>query len=153
LVEALFKSGTPLKELNLSHNNIGDKGAVALSDVLGTHYHLKILNISWNKIKTIGGIAIAEALKLNSKIVFFDGSFNSFGFKKNGDFGTRMAEACNNKVLKHVDLSYNSLDARECELFAEIIHDNHSLWGLHMTGNDCVVDSMNFVKAGLKTMK
>jgi len=64
-----------------------------------------------------------------------------------------MAEACNNGILRHVDLSYNCLDAKECEIFAEAIHDNHTLWGLHMMGNECVVDSMNFVKPGLKTIK
>lgn len=49
-----------------------------------------------------------------------------------------MGEACNNKVLRHVDLSYNSMDTKECEIFGATIHENHTLWGLHMIGNSCV---------------
>ena len=73
-----------MKELNLSRNNISDKGAVAMADLFSTHYHLKSVKISWNKIKTKGGIAIAEALKENQRICFFDGSFNLFGAKRDG---------------------------------------------------------------------
>lgn len=61
-----------------------------------------------------------------------------------------MGEACNNGVLKHVDLSYNSMDKSECEVFGLTIHSNHSLWGLHLMGNDCIIDSMGFVRAGVK---
>lgn len=62
-----------------------------------------------------------------------------------------MAEACNNKNLKHVDISYNSMNEKECEIFGEIIHDNHTLWGLHMLGNECLLDSMGFIKVGIKS--
>lgn len=65
LVEALIKSMSPLVKLNLSHNHISDRGAVALADILSTHYFLKIVKIAWNKIQSKGGIAIAEALKDN----------------------------------------------------------------------------------------
>jgi hypothetical protein len=65
LVESLIRSNAPLKDINLSHNLITDKGAVAFADFIGPHYHLRTVKISWNKIKTKGGIAIAEALKDN----------------------------------------------------------------------------------------
>lgn len=55
----------PLRDLNLSRNNIGDKGACSIAEFVGVHYHLKTLKISWNKIKSKGGIAIAEAFKDN----------------------------------------------------------------------------------------
>ena len=84
MVEALIRSNAPIRDLNLSHNNISDRGAIALSEILVTHYHLRCVKISWNKIKGRGGIAIADALKENQKIQFFDGSFNLFGFKRDG---------------------------------------------------------------------
>jgi hypothetical protein len=71
--------------------------------------------------------------------------------KRNGEFGTKMGEAVNKGILRHLDISYNSMDILECEKFAEAIHDNHTLWGLHMMGNDCIVDSMGFVRPGIKT--
>jgi Ran GTPase-activating protein (RanGAP) involved in mRNA processing and transport len=55
----------PLRDLNISRNNIGDRGGCSIAEFVGVHYHLKTLKISWNKIKSKGGIAIAEALKDN----------------------------------------------------------------------------------------
>lgn len=132
---------------------IGDSGAIAVAEIINILYHLKTVKIGWNKIKTKGGIALADAIKESQKILFFEASFNAFGFRRDGEFGKRMGEACNNKVLRHLDISYNSMDQRECEVFAETIHDNHSLWGLHMMGNECLVDSMGFVKPGHKNTK
>jgi hypothetical protein len=37
LADAIIKANPPLKELNLGHNMIGDKGAIALADIL--HFH------------------------------------------------------------------------------------------------------------------
>lgn len=76
MAESLIKAMPPLRSLNLSKNNIGDRGACALADFLATHYHLKTVRISWNQIKSKGGIAIADALRDNQRIGFFDGSFN-----------------------------------------------------------------------------
>jgi hypothetical protein len=122
-----------------------------LADFINPNYNLTVLKISWNKIKTRGGVAIADALKDNKKIKVFDGSFNMFGQKRNGVFGAKMAEACNNGCLTHVDLSYNSMDANECQIFGEAIKENHTVWGLHMMGNDCVVDSYGFIRPKVKT--
>ena len=61
-----------------------------------------------------------------------------------------MAEAINNGYLRHVDISYNSLNAEECEILAKDIKENHSLWGLHMIGNDCMVDSFGYIQSGAK---
>lgn len=80
----------------------------------------------------------------------FDGAFNLFGVKRNGEFGIKMGEACNKGILRHVDLSYNSMDKNECEKFGETIKDNHTLWGLHMMGNECVLDSLGFVRTSFK---
>jgi hypothetical protein len=111
---------------------------------------LKTFRIGWNKIKGKGGIAIADALKDNQRIVLFDGSFNLFGQRRSGEFGLKMGEAINKGLLRHVDISYNSMDKAECQKLGEIIHDNHTLWGLHMMGNECVLDSMGFIRTGYK---
>lgn len=64
-----------------------------------------------------------------------------------------MAEAVNKGLLKHLDISYNSMDKEECKKFGELIHDNHSLWGLHIMGNECLMDSMGFVRTEYKNTK
>jgi Ran GTPase-activating protein (RanGAP) involved in mRNA processing and transport len=140
----------PLRDLNLSRNNISDRGAISIAEFVGVHYHLKTLKVSWNKIKSKGAIAIAEALKDNQRIVLFDGSFNLFGVKRNGEFGLKMGEAINKGILRHLDISYNSLDKNECQKLADTIVDNHSLWGLHIMGNDCVLDSLGFIRTNFK---
>ena len=61
-----------------------------------------------------------------------------------------MGEACNNGILRHVDISYNSMNELDCEKFGETIKENHTLWGLHMMGNDCIVDSMGYVRTKIK---
>lgn len=61
-----------------------------------------------------------------------------------------MGEAVNKGILRHLDLSYNSMDKNECEIFGKLIENNHTLWGLHMMGNECVVDSLGFIRAGVK---
>jgi hypothetical protein len=63
-----------------------------------------------------------------------------------------MAEAINKGILRHVDLSYNSMDKNECIKFGELIHDNHTLWGLHMMGNECLIDSMGFVRSNITNL-
>ena len=76
LTEAMTRTSLPLKTLNLSRNQVGDRGAVALAEFLGGHYHLREVRVGWNRIGWRGGIALADGLKENLKIVFFDGSFN-----------------------------------------------------------------------------
>lgn len=76
LLESLIRSIPPLRDLNLSKNLIGDRGAQSIAEFIALHYHIKTLKISWNKIKSKGGVQIAEALKENQRIVVFDGSFN-----------------------------------------------------------------------------
>jgi hypothetical protein len=65
VIDSLLKALPPLRDLNLSKNNIMDRGALALAEFIGVHYHLKTFKIGWNKIKGKGGIAIAEAFKEN----------------------------------------------------------------------------------------
>ena len=68
-----------MTKLNLSRNQLTDKGAASLAEFLTIHYYLKVVKVNWNKIGTKGGIALAEALKENGRILVFDGSFNQFG--------------------------------------------------------------------------
>ena len=75
-----------------------------------------------------------------------------FGNKRNGEFGQRMGDAVNKGYLRHLDISYNSMDKEECEIFGKAIMENHTLWGLHMLGNECILDSMNYVRPGYKNV-
>ena len=50
-----------------------------------------------------------------------------------------------NQFLQHVDLSNNYLTRTECDVIGEGLKDNHLIYGLHMQGNDCIVDSKGYL--------
>ena len=51
-----------------------------------------------------------------------------------------------NTVLTHIDLSYNNFRQDACRLLGSWLRSNHSLFGLHLTGNACFVDARGFVR-------
>lgn len=55
-----------LTYINLSHNNIKDKGAVALADALIYNKCLNELNLEYNRVGNTGAIALANVLKYNT---------------------------------------------------------------------------------------
>ena len=51
--------------------------------------------------------------------------------------------------LYHLDLSYNSLSASDCEVFGEALKSNRSLFGLHLAGNGAYLDDIGMVRSQL----
>jgi len=49
------------------------------------------------------------------------------------------------QVLFHLDLSYNSIGAPDCGILGDGLKRNHTLFGLHLTGNEATVDELGFV--------
>lgn len=45
----------------------------------------------------------------------------------------------------HVDFSNNGFSAKEIEIIAEGLKENHTLLGIHMLGNEATTDAMGFV--------
>jgi len=52
----------------------------------------------------------------------------------------------NEGYLKHLDLSFCNMKESECKIFGELLKDNHTLWGLHFTGNWGYIDERGFIK-------
>ena len=50
-----------------------------------------------------------------------------------------------NKSLIHLDMSHNNMPFIDCEIIADGLKDNHSIYGLHWTGNQGYVDNQGFV--------
>ena len=55
-------------KLDISHNNVSDDGAVAISKWLKTNNTLTKLDISWNKITDNGAVSIAKANRTLQKL-------------------------------------------------------------------------------------
>ena len=148
--DALFRANPPLSELDLSHNTIADIGAKAVAEYIPRAYKLSILKMQWNKIRADGGAAICEAVRDSRTMRNLDLSWNGIGAKRNGQIGEKLAEAANNPEMRHFDISYNSLCTADCLAFGEMLKENHSLYGLHVQGNECYLDAKGFVQVDLR---
>lgn len=72
------------------------------------------------------------------------------GNKKLEELVRALAKIVNAESIKHLDISYNSFKEQECKLFGELIRDNNTLYGLHMHGNQCMVDTYGVVRTDKK---
>ena len=61
----LQNNDASLVELDLFNNNIGENGAIAISESLKFNTHLQHLNIVYNNIGENGPIVIKDALQYN----------------------------------------------------------------------------------------
>ena len=90
-------------------------------------------------------MALIDAIASNSSLQTLDLSWNAVGSK--ADMTSRPVAAAlsdaltKNDTLLHLDLSQNQLDAQDCAIIGVGLRENHSLLGLHMTGNQGSVDS------------
>jgi len=68
LSELLKANAIPLKTLNLGGCNIGDEGAIMISESLKTNTTLTTLDLGVNNIGDEGAIMISESLKINTTL-------------------------------------------------------------------------------------
>ena len=57
-----------------------------------------------------------------------------------------------NNPLVHLDISNNNLSYEDCNLLSKELKLNHSLLGIHIEGNDMIIDSLGFITP-IKTEK
>ena len=112
---------------------------------------LQILMLQWNKIQKDGAVTLFNCLAINQSVKNLDLSWNMLGTKdakKNEEVATALANFLNTGTLKHLDISYNSIKEKDCETFGQLIRENQTLFGLHMHGNECMVDTYGVVRTG-----
>eukprot|EP00760_Papus_ankaliazontas_P040124 PhM_4_TR9944/c0_g1_i1/m.51531 len=79
-------------ELNLENNNVGDMGAVHISDVLKESKQLTKVNLSNNGVCDRGAIAIAEALRVNTSLTYLNLENNCIADEGGCEFVLTMKE-------------------------------------------------------------
>jgi hypothetical protein len=50
-----------------------------------------------------------------------------------------------NKSLVHLDISHNNFQAEEIKVMGEGLNKNHTILGIHSSGNECTTDGLGFV--------
>ena len=106
-----------------------------------------MLLFHWNKITGKGGLNIANSLFTNRSLLVLDGSFNSMGLSIQNQSALEFKKLfIENKSLIHLDLSHNSFNEIGIQLLYEGLLENHSILGIHLIGNNAIVDSNGFVK-------
>ncbi|CAI2369640.1 unnamed protein product [Moneuplotes crassus] len=137
-----------IKYLNLSKNNISDRGAAALGDLIYNNCSITALFISWNEFRGEGAKYIAEGLQENTHIKVFDMSFNSIGsmhFQKYSCIKDFVKTFKFNTSLVHIDFSYLGLIKEDLEGLNLGLKYNHTILGIHIIGNEGGVDSLGYL--------
>lgn len=72
---------------------------------------------------------------------------------KQGAVAKALMDGLGKRTLRHLDISFNSLNNQECHEIQLNIKKDHYLIGLHMIGNDCYLDPFGFVHASTQNHK
>ena len=109
-----LENNTSIKQLVLSKNQISGKYIENFAFVLKYNLYIDKLDLHWNSISGANAVKLISGLKENLGIKELDLSFNSLG--KNGDMSVAKTLAeffIENKVVLHLDLSYNKMTAQQ----------------------------------------
>ncbi|XP_048853367.1 NACHT, LRR and PYD domains-containing protein 12-like isoform X2 [Brienomyrus brachyistius] len=126
LTSALRSNSSPLRELDLSDNNLKDSGVKLLSAALGDlHCKLEILRLSGCRVTEEGCSSLASALKLNpSHLRELDLSYNH-----PGDSGVKLLSAVLEDPsckLEKLQVGWCELTEKCCEALASALRSNSS---------------------------
>ena len=145
LCKALKKSHCIL-EVNLAKNSL--EGNKSLAKFIQRTKSLEKLDLHWNNIRGDFAIAICKALGKNKSIRVLDLSWNALSSPVEKTCSKQFATSLSmNKTLIHLDISHNSLSCKDIEIIGEGLLENHTLLGLHISGNFGGVDDLGFLSS------
>ncbi|KAK5852792.1 hypothetical protein PBY51_006632 [Eleginops maclovinus] len=125
-----------LRELDFSHNLIGDKGARAIGKLL-TMSNLETLNLCDNNIGGPGAKAIAHALSVNSTLLSLNLRLN----RLRDEGGQAMGKALlSNNTLLHLHLGGNELTRPTAIVLSKVLDQRSTLKSLNLSCNNLGVD-------------
>ncbi|RQM27113.1 hypothetical protein B5M09_006101 [Aphanomyces astaci] len=131
-LSAMITGSKTLVHINLEHNQLNNRAVTLLSlaSMLAENAKVEELYLSWNKIRGVGAQRLVEALGYHTSLRVLDLSWNSLNSCPNNSVAAALATSLtNNKVLVHLDISNNALDAIACGILAAALVANHTIVG------------------------
>ncbi|XP_049914776.1 dynein regulatory complex subunit 5 [Epinephelus moara] len=125
-----------LRELDFSHNVIGDKGARAIGKLL-TRSKLEVLNMCDNNITGPGAKAIAHTLSNNSTLLSLNLRLNCLKDEGGQAIGKALL---NNNTLLHLHLGANEVTGLTAMALSEVLVQSNTLKSINLSCNNLGVD-------------
>ena len=114
---------TRIEALGLQDCKIGNRGAIALAEVLKSNKTLHYLMLDKNNIGLEGGIALAEALKMNSTLQLL--SLNGNESPDNTKLAAALAYGIKqNSTLEYLYLAGNNIDGEVINILKQALNAN-----------------------------
>ncbi|XP_026174454.1 dynein regulatory complex subunit 5 isoform X2 [Mastacembelus armatus] len=121
-----------LRELDFSHNLIGDRGARAIGKLLSMS-KLEILNLCDNDIRDPGAKALAHALSKNSTLLSLNLRLN----RVRDEGGQAIGKALmNNNTLLHLHLGANEVTGLTAIALSKVLVQNNTLKCINLSCNN-----------------
>ncbi|XP_077138053.1 dynein regulatory complex subunit 5 isoform X1 [Ranitomeya variabilis] len=138
-----------LVHLNLSHNQISDRGARAIGKLLNQS-QLQTLNLCNNDIRPHGAQAIAHALTKNSILQILDLRLNHIG----DEGGQALCNALlQNNSLHTLHIGSNELSEPTATVLAQVLSQNSALKSVNISCNHIGLDGGKQLLEGLSENK
>uniref|UniRef100_UPI003AAC4306 dynein regulatory complex subunit 5 n=1 Tax=Centroberyx gerrardi TaxID=166262 RepID=UPI003AAC4306 len=134
-----------LRELDLSHNLIGDRGARAIGKLLNRS-QLETLNIYDNNIRGPGAQAIAHALSKNSTLLSLNLRLNRLGDEGGQAVGQALL---NNSTLLHLHLGANEMSEPAAIALSKVLVQNNTLKSINLSCNRLGMDGGKALEEGM----
>uniref|UniRef100_A0A8C9P0N1 T-complex-associated-testis-expressed 1 n=1 Tax=Spermophilus dauricus TaxID=99837 RepID=A0A8C9P0N1_SPEDA len=138
-----------LRELDLSHNLIGDRGARAAAKLL-SHSRLHVLNLANNQVRGPGAQSLAHALAHNTNLISLNLRLNYL----EDEGGQALAHALQtNKCLTTLNLGGNELSEPTATLLAQVLAINTTLTSINLSCNHIGLDGGKQLLEGMSDNK
>jgi len=151
-VATLLRFTDSIRELQLSHNNLGTKSMKTLSSILcNENATLEVIGLAYNKLKDRGAGFVSQILNpniSNSPLTELDLSNNGISYAGAEQLANALLQG--NSNLKKLDLGYNTIGPIGASSIGQMLRFTHSLEKLVLTGNEVGDDGVQALSEGLK---
>ncbi|CAL8314354.1 unnamed protein product [Lota lota] len=134
-----------LRELDLSHNLIGDRGARAIGKLL-SRSRLEGLDLYDNEIMGPGGRAIAHALSRSATLRTLNLRLNRLGDEGGRAVGQALLT---NRTLRWLHLGANEMGEPSAAVLAQVLAQNDTLTSINLSCNSLGADGGKILEEGM----